>query len=369
MNRIERLCAEMRQTGLEALVLVPGVNLHYLAGLELHMSERLSLLILTADGRAAAVLPRLEQPRAEAQARMPIQFFPWADTEGPQQALAHGVASLELEGRVGVEYTAMRVLELRALEAVAPQLSFEDGNQVIAALRMSKDAEELAAMRQAIGIIESSLTAALANVRVDMTELEFAAILDQEIYARNSSPSFTTIVASGPNSANPHHSNSTRGFQPGDLVIVDCGAWYQGYASDLTRTFAIGEPTAEVRQIYQLVQQANAAGRQAAAQAGASGASIDAAARSVIEAGGYGPHFIHRTGHGLGLEIHEPPYIVAGATTPLPVGATFTVEPGIYVAGLCGVRIEDNVVITADGAETLTTFPRDLQILTTTNHD
>lgn len=180
--------------------------------------------------------------------------------------------------------------------------------------------------------------------------------------AAGSGPSFTTIIASGPNAANPHHSNTDRAFEPGDLIIMDGGALHDGYASDITRTVALGQPSAEARRIYELVQAANAAGR-AAARPGASGDAVDRAARAVIEAGGYGPQFVHRTGHGLGLEVHEPPYMVAGNTAPLAPGMTFTVEPGIYVSGLCGVRIEDNVVITADGAESLTSFERDLIVI------
>jgi Xaa-Pro dipeptidase len=196
-----------------------------------------------------------------------------------------------------------------------------------------------------------------------MTERELAAIWDAEMNKAGGAPSFGTIVASGPNSANPHHSNGDRAFQSGDLIIMDGGAWHTGYASDITRTVALGEPSAEARRIYGLVQAANAAGRAAAARPGASGASIDQAARQVIADGGYGPQFIHRTGHGLGLEVHEPPYIVGGSDDALIPGATFTIEPGVYVDGVGGVRIEDDVVVTEDGAESLTTFERDLIVV------
>jgi Xaa-Pro dipeptidase len=176
-------------------------------------------------------------------------------------------------------------------------------------------------------------------------------------------PSFGTIVASGPNSANPHHSNGDRPFAAGDLIIMDGGAWHQGYASDITRTIALGQPSVEARRIYELVKAANAAGRAAATRPGATGETIDQAARQVIEQGGYGPQFIHRTGHGLGMEVHEPPYIVGGSRDPLPVGATFTVEPGVYISGVGGVRIEDDVVVTEEGAESLTSFDRDLIVV------
>jgi Xaa-Pro aminopeptidase len=172
-------------------------------------------------------------------------------------------------------------------------------------------------------------------------------------------------VASGPNGSLPHHENGSRAIAAGDLIVLDGGALCQGYASDITRTVAVGTPSAEAREVYELVKRANAAGR-AYGHVGATGHAIDAAARAVIEAGGYGPQFLHRTGHGLGLEIHEPPFIAVGERDPLPIGVTFTVEPGIYLNGKFGVRIEDMVTLTANGAETLTTLDRDLIVLPTT---
>jgi Xaa-Pro dipeptidase len=328
------------------------------------MNDRLTVAFFPEAGEPAMVLPTLEAPRAQSQARFPIRFYTWDDAEGPYEALRRCVADLKLDGqRVGVEYTTMRVLELRGIEQAAPEVVVGDATPVLAQLRMAKDAAELAAMREAVRIIEDSLDAAIAQIRSGMTERELAAIWDAEMNKSGGMPSFTTIIAGGPNSANPHHSSGERAFQPGDLIIMDGGAWHEGYASDITRTVAIGEPSVEVRRIYELVQEANAAGRSAAAQPGASGASIDQAARRVIADGGYGAQFVHRTGHGLGLEVHEPPYIVGGSDDPLIPGATFTIEPGIYVAGVAGVRIEDDVVITEDGAESLTSFERDLIVV------
>src|SRR5262249_32629608 len=203
-------------------------------------------------------------------------------------------------------------------------------------------------MRTAVRVVEAALRAAIAQVRVGMTERELADTWEREMRLAGGAPAFTTIIASGPNAAHPHHSNGDRAFQPGDLIVMDGGALCDAYASDITRTIALGEPGTEARRIYELVLAANAAAR-AACHPGATGEAIDRAARAVIEAGGYGSQFLHRTGHGLGLEIHEPPYIVGGGRDPLAAGTTFTIEPGVYVAGLSGVRIEDNVVITADG--------------------
>lgn len=364
-DRLTRLRAAMRSAGIDVLAVVPGANMRYLPGLEIHMSERIGVAFIPANQNAtsAMILPTLETPRAKAQARFPITFYSWDDADGPADALRRCVAELGLAGkRIGIEYTAMRVLELRAIEAAAAGAQTVDATAMIAELRMVKDDQELAAMRRAVAVVEAALGAAVAQIRAGMTELELAAVWEREMRARGGEPSFGTIIASGPNAANPHHSNSERAFQPGDFIIMDGGVWNDGYASDITRTIALGQPSEQARAIYELVQGANAAGRRYA-RPEATGEEIDQATRKVIADGGYGQYFIHRTGHGLGLEIHEPPYIVAGSLEPLAPGTTFTIEPGVYVEGVCGVRIEDDVVITTAGAETLTSFERNLIII------
>ncbi|NWG18815.1 MAG: aminopeptidase P family protein [Chloroflexi bacterium] len=360
----ERLtCARavMRHHGLDALAVVPGSNLRYLAGLELQTRLRLTLMLVPLDGQPALVLPAMEQARAMAASPIDLRYYPWSDADGPDGALARAVNDAGLAGStIGIEHTTMRVFELRALEQVAVEARFADATPLLAGMRAVKDAEELAAMREAVRVIEMTLHETLAQVRIGMLEREIAEIWDRAIRAHGCLPAFETTVASGPNGANPHHTSGDRALQDGDLVVFDGGAVYQGYVSDITRTCAVGRLADDMRQVYDLVLAANAAGRAAAGTPGATGESIDAAARRVIETGGYGPHFIHRTGHGIGLDIHEPPFIVAGNRVPLPAGTTFTVEPGIYLRGVCGVRIEDDVVITTNGAESLTTFPREL---------
>jgi Xaa-Pro dipeptidase len=360
-NRLTRLQDAMRERGLDAAAIACGANLFYLAGLDFHTKLRLTLALFPASGEPALVLPQMEAGRAGELARLPLRLYPWGDAEGPGEAIRRACADLGLAGRrVGVEHTVMRVFELRALEAAAPGCSVEDVTPLIGGLRMVKDAAELAAMRAAVRVIEDALRAALEQVQAGMTERELADLWERGIRAAGSVPSFDTTVASGPNGANPHHANGDRRLQPGDLVVLDGGAVVDGYASDITRTIAVGPISEEDRRVYELVLAANAAGRAAAARPGASGESIDAAARQVIEQGGYGPQFIHRTGHGLGIDVHEPPFIVAGSGEPLLAGATFTVEPGVYLPGRLGIRIEDDMVMTADGAESLTSFPREL---------
>jgi Xaa-Pro aminopeptidase len=240
-----------------------------------------------------------------------------------------------------------------------------DATPLLARLRITKDRYELAAMVEAVRMIETALRNTIVQIRPGITERQLAAIWKHEIMATGAEgESFDCMVASGPNSANPHHHNSDRAFQVGDMIILDGGAIAEGYASDITRTVALGTPNATARHIYSLVQEANAAGRRAV-RPGTTGEAIDTATREVIAGGGYGDYFVHRTGHGLGMECHEQPNIVAGSTQPLDIGTTFTIEPGIYIPGVAGVRIEDDIVITENGGKSLTTFDRELLVLPT----
>ncbi|MCG8347324.1 MAG: Xaa-Pro peptidase family protein [Chloroflexales bacterium] len=367
-DRLARLTTAMTEQDFAAVVLMPAANLRYLTGLTFHPGKRLTLAIFPANGTTPAfVLPAMELAQAQTHAGLSMSFYPWNDADGPQQALADAIADTlgsHTKGRLlGVEYTAMRVMEMRALEHAAPGAEIVDAVPLLANLRMVKDQEELEAMTEAAQIIDAAIYRTIAQIKIGMTERELSAICTQEIKAAGGEgESFDNIIASGPNSASPHHNNTDRQFQSGDLIIIDCGARYKGYLSDITRTVVVNEPSAEARRIYELVLAANNAGR-AVIRPGITGEQIDQAARTVITAGGFGDYFIHRTGHGLGLEAHEPPYIVGGSTMPLPVGATFTIEPGIYINGVGGVRIEDDVVITEEGGKSLTNFDRELIVL------
>ncbi|WP_322486967.1 Xaa-Pro peptidase family protein [Chloroflexus sp.] len=366
--RLQRLIDRLAEGGWAGAALMPATNLAYLTGLQFHPGKRLTLLLIPASGaQPVMVVPQLELERVRAAAPFAMQYVAWSDAEGPLRALAAGMEAAFGSGApakpLAVEYTVMRVMELRALETVTPGLQTSDVDPLLSELRMVKDAEELALMERAVAIVEQALHVFIAQVRPGISERALSRMLSDAIIAAGAdSESFANMMASGPNAANPHHENSDRLLQPGDLVIIDCGAVYHGYHSDITRTIAIGEPEPAARHVYEIVLAANAAGR-AAARPGASGAEIDIAARNVIEAAGYGAAFVHRTGHGLGRETHELPNIVAGSDAPLLPGTTFTVEPGIYLPGRFGVRIEDDVVITAEGSRSLTTFPRELIVV------
>ncbi len=359
-KRLETLRRHLRDAHVDAVVIVPGANLRYLTGVGFLTKLRLMAAVIPADGEGVLVVPALEEARARHNLQAPLHVQLWDDADGPQAALNAAVAAAGLAGkRVAVEHMAMRVFELRALEAAAPGAEIVDATPLLAAMRMIKDADELRAMRTAVQIVEATLAETVAAMKTGMTELDVYEIWSAAIAAAGVTPSFDLAVGSGPNGANPHHVNGERRLQQGDLVVLDGGVYVDGYASDITRTVAVGQPDAEARRIYELVLAANQAGR-AACRPGATGEQIDRAARSVIEQGGYGRYFIHRTGHGLGMEIHEPPFIVGGSREPLQPGMTFTVEPGVYLPGVCGVRIEDDMVITENGAESLTSFERAL---------
>ncbi len=364
-SRLTQLQTLLAQDGLDALALNPGPTLTYLTGLHFHLMERPVVGLFTAQGEAALVLPQLEQ---EKTATWEGRVFPYGeDPTTWGTAFRRALDTLGLStARIGVEPTRLRVLELRFLEEAAPQAAFLSGAEVIAQLRLRKDEAEIAAMRRAVAIAEAAFQAALQAFRVGMTERELAAEIVIQLLRHGSEPElpFQPIVAAGPNAANPHATPTDRPIQPGDLVIVDWGANHQGYFSDLTRTLAIGQVDAELERIARVVAEANAAGR-AAARPGLPAGEVDRAARRVIAEAGYGDFFIHRTGHGLGLEVHEPPFLYTENRQPLAEGMTFTVEPGIYLPGRGGVRIEDDVVITAQGSETLSTLSRALWRLPT----
>jgi Xaa-Pro aminopeptidase len=257
----------------------------------------------------------------------------------------------------------MRLLEVRLLERCAPGCQLVPAEEVLGKLRMRKDECELEQMRRAIAVTEAALRSTMRQVGAGMTEREIATLLTVEmLQAGGEGMAFSPIVVAGLNSASPHATPTDRPIQPGETVIVDCGATVGGYAADITRTFAIGELEPELVQVYEVVRAANGAGL-AAAGPGVPAEEVDRAARAVIEDAGYGEYFIHRTGHGLGLEVHEPPFIVSGNQRPLEPGMTFTVEPGVYLPGRGGVRIEDDVLVTPSGAESLTTFPREFTSL------
>lgn len=363
--RLEKLAASLRTSNLDAVIVNPGPTLTYLTGLHFHLMERPVVLFVAPGQDPVMVLPELELPKLD---HLPYKMQAVAFGETPTEwdnAFRKAAQMLGLDGkRIGVEPRQLRLLEFGYVKSGAPEAEFPDASLALSALRVKKDQAEIGLMRRAVQIAQNALEACIPLIKIGMTERELASELVVQLLRNGSDTEFpfAPIVSSGPNSANPHASPTDRKLQAGDMLVVDWGAAYNGYISDLTRTFAVGEVDAEFHKIHKIVQESNAAGR-AAGRPGAACAEVDKAAREVIERSGYGKYFTHRTGHGIGMEGHEEPYMRGDNLQILEPGMAYTVEPGIYLGGRNGVRIEDNVVVTESGTDCLSDMPREIRVV------
>jgi Xaa-Pro aminopeptidase len=359
-GRLEAVRAAVRAAGLDAVLLTPGPDLRYVVGYDAKQLERLTCLAVPADGEAALYVPRLELPAAQASpaGSLGLEIIPWEETADPFRMVAGGlgpVAAVGLSDRMW----ALFVLRFRD-ELPGVRLALAGG--ALRPLRIRKTAAEVAALREAGAAIDRVHARVPGWLRPGQTERAVGVLIAEAILAEGHAIVDFVIVASGPNAASPHHEVSDRALEPGDAVVVDIGGTMpSGYCSDSTRTYAIGAPPAEFTAYYSVLYDAQEAAC-AAVRPGVSAESVDAAAREPITRAGYGEAFFHRTGHGIGLEAHEDPYIVAGNREPLEPGMAFSVEPGIY-PGPHGARIEDIVVCTADGCERLNNSPRELVVV------
>jgi len=365
LARLNNLSASLLTSKLDAVILNPGPTLTYLTGLHFHLMERPVVLFVAPGQDPLLVLPELELPKVDL---FPYKVQAIAYGENPSEwenAFRKAAQLFGLDGkRIGVEPRQLRLLEFSHVKAGAPESDFPDATDVLSALRLKKDKTEVEAMRRAVKIAQDALEATIPLIKISMSERELSSELVMQLLKHGSDSDFpfAPIVSSGPNSANPHASPTERKLQAGDLLVVDWGAAYDSYISDLTRTFAVGEVDDEYQKIHKIVQESNAAGR-AAAMPGVPCANVDIAAREVIENAGYGKYFTHRTGHGIGMEGHEDPYMRGDNMQLLEPGMAFTVEPGIYLPGRNGVRIEDNLVITESGADCLSDMPREIRVV------
>ncbi|MEO6064066.1 MAG: Xaa-Pro peptidase family protein [Thermoflexales bacterium] len=368
INRVERLAARQRDAALDYIALVPGPNMLYFTGAPmLHVSERptVALLPAAADARPVVFLPGFEAGKFVAGSALNWEAHPYEDGVDYRAAFAAALSEIAAFGRpirIGVEPVGARFLEIDLLTHALPKATLVSAATQIDAMRVIKDASEVEAMRGAIQLTERVLSECLEEIRPGMTERQVGRMLNERASRLGARSGFAALIQTGHSAAFPHGEAGDRVLQKGEMLLMDFGFYVGDYPSDITRTVAIGEPSARMREIYAVVQAANAAGR-AAVRPGVRCEEVDSAARAVIEAAGFGKYFSHRTGHGLGLEIHEPPYMVRGNKQVIEPGMVFTIEPGIYIEGLGGVRIEDNVVVTATGGESLTTFTRDLLVL------
>jgi Xaa-Pro dipeptidase len=356
----------LARTGLDALVLVPGANFRRVFGQDFHQMERPLAVIVPKQGEAVAVVPQLEMG-SFTPIGFPGAVFPWRDEAGYMDAfMAAGETLPQLRhgARVGVEGQRMRVFDLFALQQALPGAEFADIHGEISKVRLHKTPQEIELQRKAIRLSEAALEATLAEIRVGMTETEIEGILLRNLFSHGADGlSFSPIVAAGDNAAKPHaHARPDYHIKPGDPLLIDFGGTYQGYSADITRTFFVKEVSDYDRAFYETVLAANTKGREVS-RAGITASDVDDAVLSVLEQSQFAQFCRHKTGHGLGLDVHEAPQIMRGNSEMLEPGMVFTIEPGLYRDGEAGVRIEDDVVVTEDGIECLTSFPRELRII------
>jgi D-alanyl-D-alanine dipeptidase len=353
-ERLDRAARVAGKAGLSAFLATPGPDLFYLTGHSPPPLERLTLLVVAPDRSPVMLVPLLERPAAVASpAADRIEVVGWADGEDPYAV----AAELLPPGRLAVtdQTWASHVLGLR--EAAADR-TFVAAGRAMPPLRTVKDEGELAALAKAASAADAAFADIVRVAFAGRREADVAADLSDALRRHGHRTADFTIVGSGPNGASPHHEAGERVIAEGDAVVLDFGGHLDGYCSDITRTVFVREPPEEFDRVHDVVRRAQQAAF-GSVRPGVPAEDVDWAARDVIDGAGYGGWFIHRTGHGIGLEAHEPPYIVAGNRTPLEAGMTFSIEPGIYLPGRFGVRIEDIVAVTAGGARRLNDAPRE----------
>lgn len=359
--RRRRLREAMAAAGVDLLAVAPGDNLRYLLGYSPHPDERPCFLLVAAAGEAL-LMPALNAAEAEARVELPMSVY--TDAEGPRAALAGLLRRLEAErARVIAVEEPMRADFALLLAEAVPGARLSLAGELLAALRRRKDPEEVELLLRSAAVADRVVERVFAALRPRLTEADVARLVADAFAAEGADAVKFALVASGPNSAYPHHQSGRRALQAGEPVLLDLGGSLSGYQSDITRMAFLGEPHEEYRRVHGVVEEAVQAAL-AAVRPGVPAREVDAAARGVIEAAGFGPYFTHRVGHGIGLSGHEPPYLTGTNDQPLEEGMAFSVEPGIYLPGRFGVRLEEIVVVTADGPRVLSRLPRDVRVIT-----
>lgn len=360
-RRLAAAAAATAEAGLAGLVITPGYDLRYLVGSRAQTLERLTALVLPASGDPTVVVPRLELAalKGSAIAELGLAVRDWVDGDDPYRLVGAALGGGPAATAVTDSMPALHLLPLAEVLGVLPVLA----TGVLRELRMAKEECEIDALRKAGAAIDRVHARVPEFLRPGRTEADVAADIAEAIVAEGHSEVAFIIVGSGPHAADPHHGYSDRELQAGDVVVVDIGGAYEpGYHSDSTRTYSIGEPAPDVAQQYSVLQRAQRAALDAV-RPGVTAERVDAAARDVLAEAGLAEFFVHRTGHGIGLSVHEEPYIVAGNDLPLAAGMAFSIEPGIYFPGRWGARIEDIVVVTEDGALPVNNRPHDLIVV------
>ena len=359
-QRLERGATHASDAGLTGLLVTPGPDLLYFTGYApIAITERITMLVVNASGESSMIVPILERPDAEGSpAASALSLVDWTDGNDPYEATA---ALLDPHGTYAISDSAW-AMHVLGLQRALPESSYASMTSAMPMLRAIKGDDEIERLATAGAAADASFEA-IAQVRfAGRRESDIAADLAGFLREHGHSQVDFTVVGSGPNGANPHHEKSERVIEDGDMVVLDFGGLKDGYGSDTTRTVHVGEPTDEERKVHDIVRQAQQAGFEAV-RPGVECQEIDRAARKVIADAGYGEYFIHRVGHGIGLTTHEPPYMVEGETHRIEPGMCFSIEPGIYLPGRFGVRIEDIVVATADGGRRLNNTDRKMRIV------
>ncbi len=355
--RIGALQKLMGQRDLDLTVIAPSSDLRYLIGLAANPSERFKVLLIPREGPPAMVLPGFEMPTAE-HLSVALTLYPWGETDDPLRHLATAVSRYGRATRIALGDQMWTVFALR-IQATLGVREYLSAGDLMAILRMRKSAAEVSALRDAARKADHAFQHLTTLPFAGRTEQEILGLLHDALRQQGFERLGGGIVGAGPNGASPHHKTSTRRIMRGEAVVLDYGGQHQAYSADITRTVHVGPPETEFRTVYQIVQQAQQLAFEEV-RPGVPCQEIDHAARAPIARAGYGQYFTHRTGHGIGLDGHEPPYIIEGNTLPLEPGMTFSIEPGVYLPGKFGVRIEDIVVVTETGAERLNTSTREL---------
>jgi Xaa-Pro aminopeptidase len=359
-QRMDRAVEQALNAGLTGVLITPGPDLVYFTGYQpTAITERLTILAAQSGRAPAMILPILERPDAEAAAGTSVvELATWTDGDDPYAAT---VPLLDPNGRYAISDSAW-AMHVLGLQAALPESSYVSMTAALPMLRAIKGPDEIERLVAAGAAADATLEEIVKVQFAGRTENEVAADLAALLRKHGHSQVDFTVVGSGPNGANPHHEASDRTIQDGDMVVMDFGGLKDGYGSDTTRTVHVGEPTDEERDVFEVVRRAQQAGFEAV-RPGVACQEIDRAARKVITDAGYGEYFIHRVGHGIGITTHEPPYMVEGEEHPIEPGMCFSIEPGIYLPGRFGVRIEDIVVATEDGGRRLNNTDREMRIV------
>jgi len=348
----------MANRHVNALYVTQPVSIAYLTGFEANPHERLMAMAIRREG-ATLIVPALEEEKAKARA-VDADIVSWRDGENPWDLVREALGNLT---EIGVEKEHLSLHAAETITTITGASELVDVGPEIRRRRLTKSDEEIEKLQRAAAITDEAGERVMARLRAGMTEVEVGLLMGSAIGELGGQLSFPALVQSGPKSSLPHWEPSGRKLSAGDLVLLDFGASFGGYKADSTRMAVVGEPSAKQREIHELVLAAHDAAI-AAVRAGVTTGDVDAAARTVIETGGYGEQFFHRIGHGIGLEGHEDPSLDPGSKTVLEVGMTFTVEPGVYIPGWGGVRIEDDVVVVEEGGcRVLTKADRSLRVI------